>query len=46
MGIDMLDATFLEDGYQTYVIDDGELDRIYESYPNLWKDKQGMSPME
>ena len=31
----------LEKGYQTYVIDDAELDRIYKSYPNLWKDKHG-----
>jgi len=31
----------LNDGYQTYVIDDAELDRIYKSYPNLWKDKHG-----
>lgn len=29
----------LADGYQTYVIDDAELARIYNSYPNLWKDK-------
>ena len=26
----------LVDDYQTYVIDDEELDRIYNSYPNLW----------
>ena len=31
----------LNKGYQTYVIDDAELDRIYNSYPNLWKDKKG-----
>jgi predicted aconitase len=31
----------LNEGYQTYVIDDAELERIYASYPNLWKDKQG-----
>jgi predicted aconitase len=31
----------LNKGYQTYVIDDAELDRIYKSYPNLWKDKHG-----
>jgi predicted aconitase len=31
----------LNKGYQTYVIDDAELDRIYKSYPNLWKDKDG-----
>jgi len=28
----------LKDGYQTYVIDDAELKRVYDSYPNLWKD--------
>jgi len=26
----------LVDNYQTYVVDDEELDRIYHSYPNLW----------
>lgn len=31
----------LNDDYQTYVIDDAELDRIYKSYPNLWQDKTG-----
>jgi predicted aconitase len=31
----------LNEGYQTYVIDDAELERIYASYPNLWKDKHG-----
>ena len=31
----------LAEGYQTYTIDDAELERIYNSYPNLWKDKQG-----
>jgi predicted aconitase len=28
----------LQDTYQTYVIDDAELDRVYNSYPNLWPD--------
>lgn len=31
----------LNEGYQTYVIDDAELKRIYESYPNLWKEQEG-----
>jgi len=31
----------LNEGYKTYVIDDAELDRIYKSYPDLWKDKHG-----
>jgi predicted aconitase len=31
----------LREGYQTYVIDDAELCRIYKTYPNLWKDKHG-----
>ena len=31
----------LKKGYQTYVIDDAELKRIYASYPNLWKDQDG-----
>ncbi len=26
----------LVDDYQTYVIDDAELDRIYDSYPDMW----------
>jgi predicted aconitase len=29
----------LVDGYQTYVIDDAELDRVYQNYPNLWPKK-------
>lgn len=28
----------VKDDYQTYVIDDAELDRVYGTYPNLWKD--------
>jgi hypothetical protein len=31
----------LNKGHQTYVIDDAELERIYKSYPDLWKDKHG-----
>jgi len=31
----------LKEGYQTYVIDDAELKRIYAAYPNLWKEKEG-----
>jgi predicted aconitase len=31
----------LNEGFQTYVIDDVELERIYKSYPNLWKDQRG-----
>lgn len=31
----------LDEGYQTYVIDDAELKRIYATYPNLWKDEEG-----
>ena len=29
----------LKDGYQTYVIDDAELKRVYDTYPDLWPDK-------
>jgi hypothetical protein len=29
----------LRDDYQTYVIDDAELERLYKSYPVLWPDK-------
>jgi predicted aconitase len=32
----------LLDDYQTYVIDDAELKRIYASYPNLWKEQDGV----
>jgi hypothetical protein len=32
----------LKKGYQTYVIDDAELKRIYSTYPNLWKEKDGV----
>jgi predicted aconitase len=31
----------LKEGYQTYVIDDAELKRIYATYPNLWKEQDG-----
>lgn len=31
----------LKEGYQTYVIDDAELERIYATYPNLWKEQEG-----
>ena len=26
----------LVEGYQTYVVDDAEIERIYSGYPNLW----------
>jgi hypothetical protein len=29
----------LAEGYQTYVIDDAELERVRKSYPNLWTKK-------
>lgn len=32
----------LNPGYKTYVIDVPELERIYNSYPNLWKEKDAM----
>ena len=28
----------LQEGYQTYVIDDAELERVYNNYPDLWPD--------
>jgi predicted aconitase len=31
----------LVDDYQTYVIDDAELARVREGFPNLWKDPEG-----
>ena len=35
--------TLLAEGYKEYVIDDAELERIYKSYPVMWKepDKEG-----
>ena len=30
--------TLLHEGYQTYVIDDAELERVKRSYPVIWKD--------
>lgn len=32
-----LDDTLLKDEYQTYVIDDEELERVKKSYPIMWK---------
>lgn len=32
-----LDDTLLKDEYQTYVIDDDELERVKNSYPIMWK---------
>ena len=29
----------LVEGYQTYVVDDAEIERIYNGYPNLWSRK-------
>ena len=31
--------SLLCDNYQTYVIDDAELERVYKSYPVIWKNK-------
>lgn len=38
-----LGESLLEPGYREYVIDDEEFDRVYRSYPVMWKepDKQG-----
>ena len=35
--------SLLEEGYKEYVIDDAELERVYKSYPVMWKqpDKEG-----
>jgi predicted aconitase len=32
----------LAQGYQTYVIDDAELERVYASYPVLWRDLEAV----
>jgi predicted aconitase len=34
-----LGRKLLAEGYRTYVIDDAELQRIYNTYPNMWKQK-------
>lgn len=34
------ERTLLRQGYQTYVIDDSELERVRKSYPILWKRKE------
>jgi len=34
-----LGESLLEEGYKEYVIDDAELERVYMSYPVMWKDK-------
>jgi predicted aconitase len=31
----------LVEGYQTYVVDDAELERVRSGYPNLWNDPNG-----
>lgn len=38
-----LGETLLEPDYKEYIIDDAELERVYKSYPVMWKapDKQG-----
>lgn len=33
-----LGESLLEEGYREYVIDDAELERVYKSYPVMWKD--------
>ncbi len=34
-----LKEKLIEEGAKTYVIDDEELERVYKSYPNMWKNK-------
>lgn len=34
------EAGLLKEGYREYVIDDQELERVYASYPVMWKDKE------
>ena len=36
-----LGRNLLVEGYQTYVIDDAEQQRIIDSFPNLWPEKDG-----
>lgn len=35
-----LGEKLLAPGYKEYVIDDAELERVYKSYPIMWKDKE------
>lgn len=35
-----LGESLLVDNYKEYVIDDAELDRVYKSYPVMWKNKE------
>ena len=35
-----LGEALLEPGYKEYVVDDAELERIYKSYPVMWKEPQ------
>lgn len=34
-----LKRSLIKEGAKTYVIDDDELERVYKSYPNMWKKK-------
>ncbi len=36
-----LGSALLVENYKEYVIDDEELERVYKSYPVMWKDKEG-----
>lgn len=38
-----LGESLLEEGYNEYIVDDAELERVYKSYPNIWRkpDKPG-----
>lgn len=40
-----LGKKLIRDGAQTYVIDDAELERIYNSYPVMWKNKDAKPKM-
>ena len=35
-----LDESLLAEGYKEYVIDDAELERVYKSYPIMWKEPE------
>lgn len=37
----MLGESLINEGAQVYVIDDEELQRVYDSYPVVWKNKDG-----
>lgn len=38
-------VSLIAEGAKTYIIDDAELERVYKSYPNMWKKKDAAPSM-